>query len=523
MPRLQTFCPHHRLWHRPGDSCLPAATAGAVPRLDWRKLAGAGESADAELRALDGRRICVVGYMAPFEARKEHRYFMLAAWPPECLCCPPGGPTEVIEVMARAPLPFRRDCIRLGGTFRAVAGDGTGFLYHLDDAAIADGHGETDSPAAEPRRAALPARFWPRPTSRRAVVRGLASLAALGTLPLAATAPAPALAQAAASDIRTGDILKTPAVDLHSHAGGQVVGNRPPYDVAATMVEGQFGVVTLSAVADSPLLRRTGDRIAAFRQPGDGELYRNTDRQLGYIDAMIDDQKFVRVHGPDDIAAAYAAGRPAMLVAIEGCDFLEGRLDRVAWAHGRGVRHLQLVHYRVNDLGDIQTEAPRHNGLTDFGADAVRECNRLGIIVDVAHATRETTARAAAVSKTPIVMSHGGPSGQVRPGSRMMTWDHAQIVVDSGGVIGLWPNGYMFHTFARWIDYIVSVAKRVGVDAVAIGSDMEGGIDEVFDRYTKYPALVQALLAKGLSPAEVAKIAGGNHARVFAAVAAAAG
>ena len=51
------------------------------------------------------------------------------------------------------------------------------------------------------------------------------------------------------------------------------------------------------------------------------------------------------------------------------------------------LRHLQLTHYRVNELGDIQTELPVHNGLTDFGAAVIRRCNQVGLVVDVAHGT----------------------------------------------------------------------------------------------------------------------------------------
>jgi len=71
---------------------------------------------------------------------------------------------------------------------------------------------------------------------------------------------------------------------------------------------------------------------------------------------------------------------------------VEGRLDRVQEAFDRGIRSLQLVHYRINELGDIQTAAPIHGGLTDFGRAAVKEMNRLGIIVDVAHATQAVVA-----------------------------------------------------------------------------------------------------------------------------------
>ena len=78
------------------------------------------------------------------------------------------------------------------------------------------------------------------------------------------------------------------------------------------------------------------------------------------------------------------------MLAVEGCDFLEGDLDRLDALEARGVRSIQLTHYLVNETGDIQTEPPVHGGLTRFGAAAVRRMNDLGIMVDVAHCSEDT-------------------------------------------------------------------------------------------------------------------------------------
>ena len=69
--------------------------------------------------------------------------------------------------------------------------------------------------------------------------------------------------------------------------------------------------------------------------------------------------------------------------------------------------HLQLVHYRVSELGDISTERPQHGGLTPFGKDVLRACNRLGMLVDVAHCTSEGIEQALSLSSKPMVYSHG--------------------------------------------------------------------------------------------------------------------
>ena len=110
------------------------------------------------------------------------------------------------------------------------------------------------------------------------------------------------------------------------------------------------------------------------------------------------------------------------MLAIEGCDFLEGDLDRLDAMEARGVRSIQLTHYLVNETGDIQTAPPVHGGLTPFGADVVRRMNRLGIIVDVAHCSEDTVTAWPRWRPRPFLCTHanlmepGVPNGD-HPGS----------------------------------------------------------------------------------------------------------
>src|SRR5262245_52616650 len=110
----------------------------------------------------------------------------------------------------------------------------------------------------------------------------------------------------------------------------------------------------------------------------------------------------------------------------EGADFLEGALTRLDDAyHRHGLRQLQLTHYRVNELGDIQTEAPVHDGLTVFGADVIRACNRLGIVVDLAHAPLALVKRAVEVAARPVILSHTSLTPQ--PGAAIRRACSAEI------------------------------------------------------------------------------------------------
>ena len=342
--------------------------------------------------------------------------------------------------------------------------------------------------------------------SRRAVLGGIAVTAFAGLGRVAFAGP-------------LEDVLATPAVDLHSHAGGFIRPNDAKYDIARRMIQGKFGIVTLAAVADWPVLQKQ----KAIRQPSAGELFAHTARQLDAIDAMIKGYNLVRILKPEDVQTAYGSGKAGLIVAVEGADFLEGKIERVEWAFQRGLRHLQLVHYRVNELGDIMTQDPVHGGLTAFGAEVVRECNRLGIIIDVAHASAAVNFKVVELSRAPVVVSHGAITRQApRAGSRLITADQAKAIIDKGGIIGLWPAGAMFRNIDVWAGGLANMVKTWGADAVAIGTDMEGGIEEVFNDYATYPKVVEAVLAKDIAPADVAKIVGGNHMRVFKAVSAAA-
>ena len=218
--------------------------------------------------------------------------------------------------------------------------------------------------------------------------------------------------------------------------------------------------------------------------------------------------------------AAVAAGRPGIIIAFEGGDVLEGMLDRVSEVHAAGVRLMQLVHYRVNELGDIQTEEPVHNGLTPFGADVVRACNRLRVIIDVAHATFEATSQVLKVATRPSILSHTFLTDRPRPNTRGITREHARAVADAGGTIGIVPFPSSFPTLQRYAEGVARMADAVGIDHVGIASDMTGiptGIPP-FNNYGQIPEIAKALADKGFRPDDVRKVMGGNFMRVFRAV-----
>jgi membrane dipeptidase len=311
---------------------------------------------------------------------------------------------------------------------------------------------------------------------------------------------------------------RTISVDIHTHAAGAGFARAPRFDLAEHMRRGRLSAVCLCHSADGPVIRRPvgGGRIRQYRDPSPGELYAHTQRRLAFMDAMVSQHGMTRVLTPADLEAAKAAGRPALIGTIEGCHFMDGRLERVKEVYDRGVRHLQIVHYMPSELGDQQTEDPKWGGLSPLGADVIRECNRLGIVVDVAHATQALVEQAAAVSATPFVLSHTSLArGPLSAHTRLISAAHARLMAQVGGVIGVWPSGFSFVDARDWVAGIARMVDAAGVDHVGIGTDMEGGVNEVWDDYADLPAVADLLLRQGFSPEEASKLMGGNYVRVF--------
>jgi membrane dipeptidase len=349
--------------------------------------------------------------------------------------------------------------------------------------------------------------------SRRRLLLGAAALA------LGACGTRRAVADPAVEERGRAVLRGRVTVDIHSHAG-RIITSRLPFEpVAAPMREGGMAAICLAMVADSPVTRIAPDgRIEAVRAPASGELYGWSRTAFARLGELVEREGLQIVTDAAALRAAPERG-PSVIVAAEGADFLDFALERVAEAHERyRLRHLQLTHYRANTLGDIQTEPPVHGGLSDFGAAVIRECNRLGIVVDVAHGPYDLVKRAVDVTTKPLVLSHTSLSPRPGPRSRQVGHPHARLIAETGGVIGIWPNKAIYPDLATYAAGIARMAEAVGVDHVGIGTDMRGlTLGSVFDDYRELPRLAAALLDAGFGAEDVAKLLGGNYARVFAA------
>ena len=177
---------------------------------------------------------------------------------------------------------------------------------------------------------------------------------------------------------------------------------------------------------------------------------------------------------------------------------------------------MQLVHYTPNDIGDFQTGPVAHNGMTEFGASVIRELNRLGVLVDVAHATEALVRQAVKVATKPLLLSHTALQGSKAQGStpltgRQISPDHARMIAENGGVVGLW---HFFPSVERYVAGIKEMVDVVGVDHVGVGTDQQTAPGSIQD-YARYGSLAEEMLKGGFNAEETAKILGGNFVRIF--------
>ena len=307
-------------------------------------------------------------------------------------------------------------------------------------------------------------------------------------------------------------------VDLHCHPNLVGGGKLPEFDpeVPDNMRAGGLDVGVFAVRGDLGTIRRDSSGLyTEYRKANPGELFRRTQDQLDKIVKAGRAGQIALAHSPEDILEAKKKGSPCAVLAIEGSDPLEGDLSRVKFFYDRGVRVLQLMHYRINEIGDIQTEDPRHKGLTPFGRDVVKEMNKLGIVIDVAHASSETLSGILAESRHPVICSHTGAYA---------LWSHARhlenkdmtAIAKKGGIIGIWPllrRRDTLETYLRAIDYVKNL---VGADHVGIATDLFGlAGSSAVPTHKEFALIPAGLLQRGYSQSDVAKIAGGNFIRVF--------
>jgi len=270
---------------------------------------------------------------------------------------------------------------------------------------------------------------------------------------------------------------------------------------------------------------------------------------------------FGRATNADEVEAVFASGRIACLLGLEGGSMIASSLPILRTFFARGIRYMTLTHWKTTRWADAATDDPKHDGLTAFGREVVREMNRLGMLVDLSHVAPSTMAAALDVAEAPVVFSHSG-SFAVNPHPRNVPDDVLRRVPGNGGVVmvvflsgfvsdevrrHMQPGMDLVDAFERehpdatheevrevrsqWTaanpppdatvgqvaDHIDHLAEVAGVEHVGIGSDFDGGefLPVDLDDVSCFPNLIAELLRRGYSDDDVRGIAGGNVLRVM--------
>jgi len=276
---------------------------------------------------------------------------------------------------------------------------------------------------------------------------------------------------------------------------------------------------------DGSYFKRDGSKVEKGKyRPEPGQVYALSADRLMRLNRTFELGYAVHADNPGVVLEARRQKQVAIMPALEGADALEGDIENLRTMYKNGLRLIQLVHFRNNELGHVQTWPYSPGGLTDFGHEVVQEANRLGMVIDMAHANAETQADILAESKHPVIFSHGGVR-EYTDHDRAVTDDQILAIAANGGVVGIWPHGKHIATVAEMVDYIEHVIKIGGIDHVGIGSDLRGVSSYVkgFDSDAKFHAIATELLDRGYGGEDVGKVMGGNFFRVWQQVSGSAG
>lgn len=314
--------------------------------------------------------------------------------------------------------------------------------------------------------------------------------------------------------------------DMHSHYT-MFGGRARTVDLMSELQASGTTLLAWALVDDTPFTSSTGRGIVQVKEPAPGELWAYFQRRVARYDAELARFGVPKALTRADVDAALA-GAPHVVMASESANFLEGQPQRLADAHAMGLRHLQLVHFIESPLADHQTVAPRHEGMTAVGLQVIRECRRVGLLVDLAHCAPSAVDAAIAEGDAAMVWSHSWVRND--PSSwrdwpyiaRALSVAQAKRFAARGGVIGLWTarvrsdRAYTVRDPVTYADEIARMVDLLGPRAVAFGTDMDGaGRDPVMSSYTELREVADHLARRNWPDAVLHDVCIGNYARVL--------
>jgi membrane dipeptidase len=285
--------------------------------------------------------------------------------------------------------------------------------------------------------------------------------------------------------------------------------------------------------------------------------------QLDIADRFADryPDVFERATTADEVEAAFAGGRIASLMGLEGGSMIASSLASLRTFFARGIRYMTLTHWKTTRWADSATDAPEHGGLTAFGKEIVREMNRLGMLVDLSHVAPSTMAAALDIAEAPVVFSHSGALA-VNSHPRNVPDEILRRIPANGGVVmAVFLGAFVSEEIHRhtepaeklqeafekahpdappeearkvrkeWLaanppppatigqvaDHIDHLVEVMGPTHVGIGSDFDGGdlLPVGLTDVSRFPYLFAELIRRGYADDDLRGIAGGNVLRVM--------
>jgi len=242
---------------------------------------------------------------------------------------------------------------------------------------------------------------------------------------------------------------------------------------------------------------------------------------FGYLFRDLEESRAgaVIVRRASDILEARAAGKAALLLAIEHADCTERSLNILRALYELGVRSIGLTHNVSSWAADGCLEAREGVGLTRYGKALIQEMNRLGMLVDLAHVSPSAFFNALAVTSKPVIFSHGNARA-LCDHPRNLSDEQLKALAENRGVIGMSYVPYFVDaerpTLDRLLDHIDHVVSVAGIDVVGLGSDFDGGGTLLADA-TEVLRITEGLIARGFPEGAIRKILGENTLRVLQA------
>ena len=306
------------------------------------------------------------------------------------------------------------------------------------------------------------------------------------------------------------------------------------------------------------------------RLEAEGGSREMADQLLDLVDNIVaaSPDKFAIARSPADIREHFANGIMSLPIGMENGSPIEGDLGALKHFYDRGVRYITLTHALSNHISDSSYDINRQwGGLSDFGVEVVKEMNRFGIMIDVSHLSDEAFWDVLEVSSAPVIASHSSARHFTPGWERNMSDEMITALAGNGGVIHInfgssfltkaardydtprWAESrlwlaedsertmndlisdwlpryveehgpYPYATLDDVLDHFDHVVALVGVDHVGVGSDYDGvgdSLPEGLKDVSSYPNLIEGLLRRGYSEADVRKILGENLLRVWEA------